>query len=575
MDHLFTLFMKILKTSHTLFLVGILLLTAILRLYKLGDYPIHLTPDEAALGYNAWSIWKTGADEYGKWLPIVFTSFGDFKPGLYVYLAVPFVGLFGLHEWTVRLPSALAGIIAVWRLYSLLKRSSVFFETNKKMLHLGALWAAFVLAVNPWHIQFSRGAWESNVLLTMCLGIAEMLIISLQRKKAIWLWGAAILAGLTLWMYQGAKLSTTMLLLAFVIAFGKKFIQKFNWPTLFIAGVLGLLVASPIIWGMFTGQGGRLKVFSIFSYPRTDVYVQSMILKPLDIQKDSLVYKLFYNEQVNFAMGIARRYFNHVSGRFLFVEGDWEHPQMGVPYLGNFYWFEIIAIFGGILFCFLYPNSFTLLLIFWLLLAPVPSALSRDEVNAVRSLHMLLPLCSLAGIGWAFIWQYWGRTLGGKFMWLVIIGAYGFGLCYFGDMFFFAEPKKVAKSQYYGWKQVVEAVRPYRDAGKKVVVNQGYDQPYIYFLFYEQYDPKTYQQVADLEENKYGDVGLVNQIEPNLLFRPVNWSADQHEVGAVFVGDSLTTILPESSSDTKKYKVNVIPYPNGNEAYRVAEVLAP
>src|SRR3989344_3591978 len=100
-------------------LVVILVLAAVLRLWQLGEYPIHLTNDEAAIGYNAYSILKTGRDEHGELLPIVFKSFGDWKPGLYIYTTVPSVFLFGLTEFAVRLPSALAGILAVYLVYLL------------------------------------------------------------------------------------------------------------------------------------------------------------------------------------------------------------------------------------------------------------------------------------------------------------------------------------------------------------------------------------------------------------------------------------------------------------------------
>jgi len=89
-------------------LVLILFIAALLRLGNLGGNPPGLTPDEAALGYNAYSILKTGRDEYGQILPVVFKSFGDYKPELYVYLTVPSVAIFGLTEFAVRFPSALS-----------------------------------------------------------------------------------------------------------------------------------------------------------------------------------------------------------------------------------------------------------------------------------------------------------------------------------------------------------------------------------------------------------------------------------------------------------------------------------
>ena len=76
-------------------LIIVLIVAATLRFWNLGTNPPGLTPDEAALGYNAYSILKTGRDEFGKSFPIIFKSFGDYKPGLYVYLDVPFVAALG------------------------------------------------------------------------------------------------------------------------------------------------------------------------------------------------------------------------------------------------------------------------------------------------------------------------------------------------------------------------------------------------------------------------------------------------------------------------------------------------
>ena len=111
-------------------LIGILVLATFLRLWNLSNVPPHLTPDEAALGYNAYSILKTGRDEYGQLFPIIFKSFGDYKPGLYIYLTVPSVAIFGLNEFAVRFPGALAGIMAVWLIYLIVR---LLFTENKQL----------------------------------------------------------------------------------------------------------------------------------------------------------------------------------------------------------------------------------------------------------------------------------------------------------------------------------------------------------------------------------------------------------------------------------------------------------
>src|SRR6266404_5968345 len=102
-------------------LLLVLLVALFLRVYKIDSNPPGLTPDEATLGYNAYSILKTGKDEYGTFLPIIFKSFGDYKPGLYIYFTAPFVAVFGLNETSVRLPSVVAGTITVFLIYLVTK----------------------------------------------------------------------------------------------------------------------------------------------------------------------------------------------------------------------------------------------------------------------------------------------------------------------------------------------------------------------------------------------------------------------------------------------------------------------
>ncbi|MGH7202986.1 MAG: hypothetical protein ACREHC_00910 [Candidatus Levyibacteriota bacterium] len=92
--------------SHKPFIQLLLLLSVVISLffavYKDTVYPPCFNADEAAFGYNAYAIVKTGADDYGTFLPLRLKSFGDYKMPLYSYLSVPFVGIFGLNEFSTR-----------------------------------------------------------------------------------------------------------------------------------------------------------------------------------------------------------------------------------------------------------------------------------------------------------------------------------------------------------------------------------------------------------------------------------------------------------------------------------------
>ena len=107
--------------AKKLVIVLIFLLAFFLRTWNLSKYPVSLSMDEAAIGYNAYSILKTGHDEYKEFLPLTFRSAGDYKPPVDFYLTVPSIFLFGLTEFSIRLPVALVGsLTAVAFIYLLI-----------------------------------------------------------------------------------------------------------------------------------------------------------------------------------------------------------------------------------------------------------------------------------------------------------------------------------------------------------------------------------------------------------------------------------------------------------------------
>ena len=154
------------KKLELLLLLLILALGLLLRLWEVGNVPPSPDWDEAALGYNAYSILLTGRDEYGQFMPLVLRSFDDYKPALYSYLIIPFIKIFDLNIISVRLPAIIFGVLAVFATYLLVKEILSIEDkqgkSNKYKETLALLSAAF-LSISPWHLQFSRIAFESSV----------------------------------------------------------------------------------------------------------------------------------------------------------------------------------------------------------------------------------------------------------------------------------------------------------------------------------------------------------------------------------------------------------------------------
>src|SRR5260221_2078674 len=546
-----------LKQMRRLVIILLILLAALfLRIYKIDSNPPGLTPDEASLGYNAYSILKTGKDEYGSFLPLIFKSFGDYKPGLYIYLTVPTVATLGLNETAVRLPSVISGVITVYLVYLVVKE--LF---RKERL---ALISLFVAATNPWLIYFSRGAWEVNVALALTLAGVYFFLKSFSKPKL--LVAAAAFFGLTLLDYQGAKLSTGIVIAILGILYWKQ-VLKLPFKYLTTAFIVGLVFSLPIILSLFSGQGGRLTVFSVFSYPRPDTYLQAF-LKEANVQKGSIVYDLFYNEPLNFFRGIAGRFFNHFSGRFLFFGGDWANPRHTPPYQGVLIIGDIIFLAMGTVA--LLKNKITketAFVLLWLLLAPLPAILSRDQVHAVRSFQLSIPLIIIIAFGVNYLLENFR-----KIFIVIIFGVYALTYIYFLDSYFVHQP--IHNSQYwqYGYKQMVEKITPIQKNYKEVIVQQSYDQPYIFFLFFQKYDPVKWQKQAYLKQDNGLDVGHVEKLD-NICFCAIDWSRDRGDHGDLIVADT-KVIPPLDSNDPKQFTlIDEIKYLNNKTtAWRILEI---
>src|SRR3989344_450319 len=105
--------MEIRKSAGVLALLLITSLGLVLRTYKLTSSPAGLYVDETSIGYNAYSIITTGRDEHGKFMPLFFEAFGEYKLPIYIY-AVAVTQLFtGPTDLSVRLPSVIFGTLTI------------------------------------------------------------------------------------------------------------------------------------------------------------------------------------------------------------------------------------------------------------------------------------------------------------------------------------------------------------------------------------------------------------------------------------------------------------------------------
>ncbi|MEG1633381.1 MAG: glycosyltransferase family 39 protein [Oscillospiraceae bacterium] len=201
------------------------------RLLFLASLPLGLNQDEASAGYDAWAILSSGADRCGAALPVLLTAWGSGQNALYSYLSMPFIALFGLSVFSLRLVAALSGCAALVLFWLLARR------TRGPAFALAAL---LLLAVNPWHIMASRWALESNLLPTFLLG--GIYFTARAREREWSLLPAAVFFGLSLYAY-----GTAYFFLPPFLVFAVLLLRKRLRPASFLVSLGAfLLIALPI-----------------------------------------------------------------------------------------------------------------------------------------------------------------------------------------------------------------------------------------------------------------------------------------------------------------------------------------
>src|SRR3989344_2897391 len=95
-----------------LILTFILIFSTVLRLGFVTTSPPELFGDEVDVGYQAYSLYKTGRDLYRQPLPTYIHSLSEWRAPLLMYATVPSVAFLGLNEWDVRVPQAIFGSLA-------------------------------------------------------------------------------------------------------------------------------------------------------------------------------------------------------------------------------------------------------------------------------------------------------------------------------------------------------------------------------------------------------------------------------------------------------------------------------
>lgn len=515
-------------TKEKTVLAVILLLATSVRFWRLSSIPNGFYIDEAAIGYNAYSLLLTGRDEWGKFLPIFLKSFDAYSSPLYAYLTTVPIKLFGLSIFSVRVLSAFSGVASVYVFYLLLKSIKVF--KSKLSAYIGV----FLFAMSPWSIFFSRGAYEANLALLLLL-VSALLLIRATRDRSFLVLAFFVL-GVSAYAYQAERLLSAVIVLGTNIYFATKPNSK---KYLVWANILYFLVLTPQISLLFTKSfasraSGLFYSDLIVSESQKIMYLPSHVSKVLVLVREFL-----------------SRFMSYISPKNIFFSPD-PDLQRSLPELSVLFPWMVIPFGYGLHVVYKNYNKYVLLSLLGALFISIP-ALTRDPFSTLRSLQLLPIYIFIITLG---VDRLLSQKYKLTFLFVVVVLALStISLCRSYFVLFRVERAEVWG---YGYDQVASFALENPD--RHIVIDTSrIKPPYILLTFYMKYPPAEFQRLNQYSGNYYGlDTKFDNTYEfANIETRTINWEEDIY-VHQVLLGDALSTSVDQAAEHSLTKVLEVV-----------------
>lgn len=453
-----------------------------LRFYKLGEVPFGFYQDESAIGFNAFSISQTGKDEHGQSFPLYFKSFGDYKLPVYIYETIIPIKIFGLSEFAVRFPSAVFGFLTLIVFYFFVKEI-----TGKKQL---AAVSTALLAINPWHIFYSRATFEVSIsLFLFLLGGLFLHKAFINKTKGLFLAGAVCFI-LSLYSYNLTRLLAPLIFLLFVFLYRDNFKQVRRGEVIFTI-IVAIISLFPFL-ATLSQKGGAASAGGTLLFSSKVIEAQLLELRSYVVGLPIVFGKLFFNIPVL----TVWQYFSHVASYFsvpfFFISGS-SHGNHGIGNMGQFYLFELPLLAIGVVRVIGERRDWMKLLLAWAALVILVAAATREAPHATRSFFLLVPLVLFSAMGLLTLWMWFRKRR------IVIAVAAIFilyNLVYYFTSYYVRFPALYAKA----WRVQDKALSLYLKEEEqkydRIIFDNQAGFIYTSLLFYQKVDPLDFQKSA-------------------------------------------------------------------------------
>jgi len=351
-------------------LVGLGVVLAIaLYLLEVPDNPPGFFVDESSIAYNAYTISQHGVDEYGESWPLYFRAFGEHKNPVFIYLLALFYWLFGPSQFIARLLSALLVLASALLLGVLAGRWT-------RRYSIGVIVAGSA-CLTPWLFEVSRLVFEVAFLpLALALFLWALQVV-LRHDLPHWLHSAALALALGLITYSSAagRILGPLLCCGLLLCGSKNRWLLFGQVFLFYGVTL-----IPFLCFLNHHPGALGTRFGHVTYLTSD------------------------GSKIEIVLSFLGHYFRCFNPWDWLVAGDPE-PRHHLATMGSLLFSTAALACGGLVLFFtqrLWRDPWWRFVVYGLLIAPIPAALTIDRFHTLRliALPMFLLLLTAPALAW-------------------------------------------------------------------------------------------------------------------------------------------------------------------------------
>lgn len=557
------------KNKNFILFVLIALISFFLRFYQLNKFPAGLNWDEVSHGYNAYSLIKTGKDQWSTSWPIFnFRAYGDYPTTLNMYLSIPFVYFFGPNELSARLVSALCGFGLVLVAYFL--GQEIFKNKNKSLLLM------LLVAISPWTFFPSRGVFQSTVAqLFFSLGILY-LIKTINKIKFLPL--GIFFISLSTYAYHNTKIVVPVLLLFYFLIFFKEFKTKlFKNKKIFLVSllILSLLIIPQIINTFNKDAQARSRwVFAINPSTINQIEVNR------NNSGNTLISKLKYNRVTVFCQIVAKNYLGFINPKMLFFNST-QNFQFNIPNTGvlysvclPFYYIGLIIIIFKSIKCLPFfkgrcpqDGGVLIFLLFWFVLGLAPAVVTIGDFPIIRAMTILpLPQIFIALGLFKTIDFIQNKKIKMTFI-ILFLGISSIQSFKYFKNYFTDYAINYSSSWQYGYKEVIKYIKENYSDYNQIFFTKKYGEAHEFVLFYWPWDPLSYQKDPNLNWDFHADWYWVNAFDK---FKFINdWEIKDQTKS---INQKTLLITSPGNYNENSHLLKTIDFLNGEKAFDILEI---